>query len=312
MTTAGPCSTTGSVLSSIKHEFDTFWNSPEAYPAEDLAKSRSMEHLTQGIRQLNQSVKDERKNNLASFPTQPQSWSKRLSALPSQMTSGSAQFVSDTPDVTATETRLMVGELGKMLAKAKKEIIIVSPYFIPYKKSFGELKQLTDRGITVRILVPSLGANNHTPAHSHYRKYRRQILESGALLYEYNFQPSPEQRTLCNVNPVQAEWIGLHLKTIIVDRKHSYIGTLNLDPRAMNLNTEEGLIIDSPALGKKLAGHIDEMLKPENAWQISFDSKGRMQWQGEARNPLRRQPARGSMQRVVDTIARWLPIEKEL
>jgi len=303
---------TGPVLSSIKHEFDSFWNSPEAYPAEDLAKSRSLEYITQGIRQLNRRVESEQKTNLVSYPTQPRSWEKRLSSLPSQMISGSARFISDSPDTTDTENRIMVGELGKMLAKAKKEIIIVSPYFIPYGKSFDGFKKLTDQGVTIRILVPSLGANNHTPAHSHYRKYRRQILESGALLYEYNFQPSPHQRSLCDVNPVQAQWIGLHLKTIIVDRKYSYIGTLNLDPRAMNINTEEGLIIHSPLLGKELARHIDEILKPENSWQITLNAKSRMQWNGNEAKPLSRQPARGNMQRIIDSIARWLPIEKEL
>lgn len=99
---------------------------------------------------------------------------------------------------------------------------------------------------------------------------------------------------------------------MIVDRRYSFIGSLKIDPRAMNVNTEAGLIIDSPQLAKELAGYIDEILKPENSWEITFDQKGRMIWNGIGNKPLRHQPARGGLQRITDSIARWLPIEQEL
>lgn len=303
---------TGPVLSEIKHEFDSFWNSPEAYPAENLAKSRSVEYITGKARQLSSKVKGKKSTILASYPTQPQSWNKRLNALPNRMTPGKAKFVSDAPNNDQQEQRILVGELGKMIAKAKKEIIIVSPYFIPHKSSFEDLKKFTAQGVKVHIIVPSMGANNHTPAHSHYRKYRRQLLQAGARLYEFNFQPSAQQRELCDVPPVQADWIGLHLKTIIVDRQHCYIGTLNLDPRAMRINTEEGLIIHSKALGKELTSHVQELIEPANAWELKLNPYDRIRWHGMSTKPLRRQPARGAMQRITDAIARWIPIEHEL
>ncbi|NWK57416.1 phospholipase D family protein [Verrucomicrobiaceae bacterium N1E253] len=303
---------TGPVLKQIKHEFDQFWNSPQAYPAEELAHSPGLETITEEIRELNQRVNKQGHDILSSYPTSRKDWSDRLTTLPSRMTPGSARFVSDIPDTDDNKTRIMVDELGKMLNKAKKEIIVVSPYFIPYKQSLDGLREATAKGVKVKILVPSMGANNHTPAHSHYRKYRKRILEAGAELYEYNFQPSEPQRSLCDVSPARAEWIGLHMKTMIADRQHCYIGTLNLDPRAMNINTEEGLIINSPALGKELASLIDEALLPENSWQLRLNDKGKIRWHGKEAEPLRRQPARSGMQRFIDAIARWVPIEKEL
>ncbi len=104
----------------------------------------------------------------------------------------------------------------------------------------------------------------------------------------------------------------MHLKTIVVDRQHCFIGSLNLDPRAMNINTEEGLIIDSPQLSKELAGHIDDILQPANSWKITLDDRNRMIWTGSEAKPLTRQPARSGMQRLFDAIARWIPIEQEL
>jgi len=303
---------TGPVLKSIKRDFDIFWNSSDAYPAEQLAESHSVKVISNSIRKLSKEVKSEASDKLSSYPTQHQSWESKLSTLSSKMIPGKAVFISDLPDKYETSDTGIVESVSDMLLKAKKEIFIVSPYFIPYQLSFDKLIKLREKGVTVRILVPSLGANNHTPAHSHYRKYRKKILEAGFHLHEYNSQPSQEQRNLCDVDPVRSKWIGMHLKTFIVDRRYSFIGSLNLDPRAMNINTEAGLIIDSPQLGEKLASHIDEILKPENSWEIILDEKGRMTWKGNEAKALRRQPARGGRQRLIDTIARWLPIEKEL
>lgn len=302
----------GPVLNSMEEEFDIFWNSPLSYPAAYITQAKSPEQIQQSMKQRAILLEDKSVNILSSYPTQPKSWHRELETLPRRMLPGTARFVSDPPSIEKNGPRIMVGELGKMLNKAKKEIIIVTPYFIPYQRSFDGLRNATKKGIRTRILVPSLGANNHTPAHSHYRKYRRTLLESGAELFEYNFQPSTQQRALCDVAPIQAKWIGLHLKTVIVDRKHTYIGSLNLDPRAMNINTEEGLIIDSPILGKELAEKIEVALQPENSWQITLDNNNRLRWKGAEAKPLYRQPARGMLQRLIDAVARWIPIEKEL
>lgn len=303
---------TGPVLDDIKKEFDIFWNSEEAYPAEQLVKNSSLQSIKKSIKELNKSVIKEDGGYLQSYPTTPQEWQTKLAGLKDSMTPGTADFISDHPDKNETHDNGLVDDLSHMLSLAKKEIIIVSPYFIPYQLSFDGLIKLQKQGVVVRILVPSMGANNHTPAHSHYRKYRRQILEAGCHLHEFNFQPSQQQRRLCDVKPVEASWVGFHMKTFIVDREHSFIGSLNLDPRAMKINTEEGLIIHSKALGQQLAADIDEILLPENSWEVTLNKKGRMVWNGKEEKPLRRQPARGSTQRFIDFWARWLPIEKEL
>lgn len=159
--------------STIKHDFDIFWDSPHAYPAAQLDERCSEKIIAHSIKKLDKEVEKETANKLSSYPTQHQSWESKLSSLAPKITPGKAVFISDLPDKYDTSDTGIVESVSTMLMKAKKEIITTSPYFIPCHVSFDKLIELREKGVTIRILVPSLGASNHTPAHSHYRKYRK-------------------------------------------------------------------------------------------------------------------------------------------
>ena len=49
----------------------------------------------------------------------------------------------------------------------------------------------------------------------------------------------------------------LHAKTFAVDRERIFVGSFNFDQRSAHLNTEMGLVIDSPALAQRLANALD-------------------------------------------------------
>ena len=107
------------------------------------------------------------------------------------------------------------------------------------------------------------------------------------------------------------ESVGLHGKFIIVDRKLSYIGSLNLDPRSIYLNTEMGLIIEDPILSTRLAEIFDRNASGANAWQVLLDEKGDLEWESDL-GRLEWQPANGSMQRFGAKMLGLLPIKKQL
>ncbi|MEM7147925.1 MAG: phospholipase D-like domain-containing protein, partial [Verrucomicrobiota bacterium] len=111
--------------------------------------------------------------------------------------------------------------------------------------------------------------------------------------------------------PNRADFICLHIKTLVGDRQRCFIGSLNLDPRAMVLNTENGLLIDSPALSQQLAESIDTMMSPENAWQVSLDSHNRLRWTS-ASGTRTAEPARTFSQRLAAFFFQLLPIESQL
>ena len=300
---------TGAVLGQVNEEFDRFWNSAMAYPASLLSNKVDNFDLKAGIDKLRSGISANREKKLKSYPDYSADWSARLNSLPPRMVPGTAEFIGDDP---LGEDRAVVENLTAGLAAAKHEIIIVSPYFIPLSRVFSNVEAMTKEGVRVKIIVPSLGANNHTMAHSHYRKYRRAILDAGCELYEYNFQPNAQQRALCDVAPVTAPFIGMHMKAVLIDRETCFIGSLNMDPRAMDLNTEEGLVIKSPQLTNLLYQQIAKMVEPENSWKLEYDKKGRIVWRGAEQDPLTKQPARGTSQRIIDSFARWLPIESQL
>ena len=80
--------------------------------------------------------------------------------------------------------------------------------------------------------------------------------------------------------------MSLHAKTMVVDREHVFIGSLNMDQRSKLLNTEMGVIIDSAPLAQAVREYFDTAILPANSFHVVLqESKGskpddrQMQWQ---------------------------------
>ena len=71
--------------------------------------------------------------------------------------------------------------------------------------------------------------------------------------------------------------LGLHAKTAVFDRKTVFVGSFNLDPRSRNLNTEIGILVESPALGRAVADSILNDTAPGNAWLVRLN-EGKTEW----------------------------------
>ncbi len=63
--------------------------------------------------------------------------------------------------------------------------------------------------------------------------------------------------------------MGLHAKSLVVDRRVGVIGTHNFDPRSENYNTEGAVVIDDPAFAQALAASIERDMEPENSWVVA-------------------------------------------
>ncbi len=63
--------------------------------------------------------------------------------------------------------------------------------------------------------------------------------------------------------------MGLHAKSLVVDRRIGVIGTHNFDPRSENYNTEGAVIIDDPAFAEQLAQSILRDVHPDNSWVVA-------------------------------------------
>jgi len=159
--------------------------------------------------------------------------------------------------------------------------------------------------VKVRILTNSLASQDVPAVNSHYKRWRKPLLDAGVELYESR-PDAPIRTTLADTPPNHAHFMGLHVKAIVVDRKSVFVGSMNLDPRSEELNSEMGVVVDSDALAREIAGTMERDMQPENAWRVARDERGRLQWIAGSER-LTRQPARGPWQRTQDILFMLFP-----
>jgi putative cardiolipin synthase len=109
-----------------------------------------------------------------------------------------------------------------------------------------------------------------------------------------------------------------HAKSFIFDRKQVFIGSLNLDPRAVKHNTEIGVVLTVPAIAEEMAARFEENIE-QLAFRLELkkDENGYEQllWHGwEKGQPTvyTHEPHTGFWRRLgIDFMSIW-PIESQL
>ncbi|MCK5360227.1 MAG: phospholipase D family protein, partial [Gammaproteobacteria bacterium] len=71
--------------------------------------------------------------------------------------------------------------------------------------------------------------------------------------------------------------LTLHTKGILIDRKRVFVGSLNLDPRSIDINTEMGLLIDSTEMGGWMTAGVRERI-PTIAYRVKMDEERNLSW----------------------------------
>ena len=111
--------------------------------------------------------------------------------------------------------------------------------------------------------------------HSGYAGYRKRLLDIGVELYEARANAAD----VASAGTSDAETLTLHTKAMLIDGKRLFVGSLNQDPRSREINSEMGLLIDSPEMGEQLSSRLLAAL-PELAYRVERDERGRLQWRG--------------------------------
>jgi putative cardiolipin synthase len=175
----------------------------------------------------------------------------------------------------AEEQRQLVNRLVELVVDSEEEVIVITPYLVPLKSGIEFWRNIVDQGTRVVMLTNSLASTNHIPVHSGYAKFRKPLLEAGVELYEVRADAiiQPADR------PGEPDNKTLHTKLIIIDRQQVFAGSLNLDPRSIDLNAEMGVNILSEDLGQELADEFFEALD-ETAYRLTLDERGRLRWEG--------------------------------
>ena len=298
----------GSMVRNISHSFDRYWNDRWSFPIEMIAHTKaSTEQLSQARNIASSSL------HLHSEETADE-LKARWQALLDSADSGETVLFVDTPPVDNPKNRneapvQVANALIELFDAAESEIVIVSAYLIPTPHLEGAVDRALERGVRVRILTNSIGSNNHLTAHSAYRRHIGTLLESGAELHEVRIQA--EERDRYMLPPVEDKKLALHAKALIIDDDKVFVGSANMDPRSLRINTEMGLLVTSDDFNQSMRAAVESDFSGANAWRLELQPDGTVYWVANDR-VLTSQPSGSFMQSVEDWFFSHLPIESEL
>ncbi|HEY3599572.1 MAG TPA: phospholipase D family protein [Paraburkholderia sp.] len=260
----------GPVTADVSASFDEYWNDSNAYPLRALNKQLFDPKQLDATRD---ELRQHWRTNAEPYNAKP------LNATPlaSQITKDElglvwarAEFKADSP----AKFRLPVDEytsppmqrVAELVTGAQREVLIMSPYFVPRDAGVKVLAGLTARGVKVKVLTNSLAATDAVAVQAGYSPYREPLLKNGVELYEFK----PVQGSGRTGMFGSSSRASLHAKTFVVDRKTLVIGSMNLDPRSAHLNTELALVIHSPLLAGQVVDLFERVTEPTSSYRVTL------------------------------------------
>jgi len=303
----------GPVVEEVSAGFDEFWNNDLSVPMEAFNVAVDANEL----QRWREEVQERARNSEAGIYARAINSPLILDIIEGrvQPVLAEATLVTDSPRklqgaVGDEELATLAVEIDRRFNAAEFEILIITPYFIPGEQGVKTIENLLGRGIRVIVVTNSLASTNHVAVHSGYARYRKQLLEVGAELYEIKadaVDAAPD-------GAAQPETLTLHSKATIVDRATIFVGSLNFDPRSIVINTEMGLFIESDETGAELFEAVTNSLS-QVTYRVSLDDKGKLQWQfagEENAETLDVEPLTNWSRRFMAGFYGILPIESQL
>jgi len=244
----------GPVVTEIIQVFDSYWNSDPSVPIDAFEHEPTTPEQLVAIRQsLADNAREIGQTQYAENVVTRIGDLKREDPA-TRWAWGEAEFLADDPGKVDPELDRrdlhIAPRIKQWLESAQHRILLVSPYFVPGDKGVAFLAQRRADGVEVAVLTNSLASTDAGNVYAAYASYRPPLLAAGVDLYELKPDAAHRENERHSIGSSSS---SLHAKAMIVDDDHSFVGSMNLDPRSGNLNTEDGVIVTSPALAKELA-----------------------------------------------------------
>jgi putative cardiolipin synthase len=179
---------TGPLVEKISNAFDIYWNHETAVPVyafeQNTATSSDLERVRKELAEFQQSVSDSQyADNVRSASVAD---ALRGQVFPAYV--GEADVIFDDPDrglgKSQEDYASMRDHIGPYFKNVKRELILISPYFVPGERGVKVLIDEVERGINVGVITNSYLSNNHSVVHAAYSRYREELLAGGVKLYE--------------------------------------------------------------------------------------------------------------------------------
>jgi putative cardiolipin synthase len=268
----------GPVVRDVSKAFDLYWNSASAYPAQGIV-GKAATSAAQGLTDKFAEVRadPEAQTYIDALLKTTLLRQVREGTLPMEW--ASAQLFYDDPAKTLDESGrtdiLLLSSMLEHIGQPSRSVDLVSPYFVPGEEGTKGLAAMARRGVKTRVLTNSLSVTDVSAVHAGYGKRRKDLLEAGIVLYE--MKPEDTKRKAPKRSMTGSSSASLHAKTFEVDGRRIFVGSFNFDQRSANLNTELGVLIDSPVFAGRLTKVFDTEV-PAGAYQVVLDKDGSLVW----------------------------------
>ena len=305
----------GRIVRDMSASFDRFWNDELAYPVQTLLDKGDLERLREFTPAGAQSVKSGGPIPVAAAAPAPGA------VLPGVTAAEAKQADRPSMDLRTVELRwapstLLVDKPGKIgpgddevdagdtvidglmsaLRLAQKDVLIISPYFVPGSQMMAVYQELRKRNVRIRVLTNSLASNDAPAAHAGYERYRKELLAMGVELYEMRSDPESVKDLAGSSGGKEARSgsgfglgsgpggsktgttsrASLHSKAVVIDDRLSIIGSMNLDLRSQLKNSEVALAIRGPSVAQELTRQIEATLASA-AYRVE-QRQGKLHW----------------------------------
>jgi len=298
----------GPVAGEIGITFDRFWNHALSVPMEAFWTGKDAPDLPAARAEASQELQDAMQSIYAKAVGSD--FVRDLIGERIVLYPATGEVITDDPEKllnkVSADHQLLVTRMAEVVADADSDVIVVSPYFIPGTDGVEFWRSLTERGVRVVILTNSLASNNHVPVHAAYARYRHPIIRAGVELREMRVDASEVPR---RKDDDAFESVTLHTKGMIIDRRYTFIGSLNLDPRSIDINTELGVLVDSVEMADSLQQPFERRL-PEMSYRVVENENGQLRWHGliDGHEVVEKnEPQAGSWRRFKAFLSRMLP-----
>ena len=270
----------GPVVQDVSDMFDTYWNHETALPVPAFTRElddpeAALDDLRTRLAESAEAARDSKYGEGVA-----RRYLEYLQPGQQLFEWAPYELVVDSPDkgvkAKADGAASITTPLIESIRSAEREVIIISPYFVPLASGVEGLAGLEERGIEVTVITNSLAANNQFTVHGGYAPSRKPLLEAGVEIYETRPDADVAGTDFVDASGAKAT---LHTKAFLVDDREVFIGSFNFDPRSGNLNTELGVIIRDPELATLYAVRIDEALR-EQTFELFLNEDGKLRWRG--------------------------------
>ena len=304
----------GAAVREASASFDLYWNSDWAVPVDEVVTPPSdAARVRQALDQRADAFRQGdyvRTLRASEFAAQLRQATVPMLTVPAQVLADRPASTDPTA-VSTGKTGAIFPVLRQAVLSARREVMLVSPYFVPGEGSIEALCALVARGVAVRVLTNSLASTDVPAVHAGYARYRQGLLACGVQLFELRPANGSQRQRLSSGS-------SLHAKAVVIDRHWVLMGSMNLDARSRRLNTEVALQVDSTALGAQLGALFDASTTLDQVWQpalaVPGDARSAPQWRGlDDGRPvtLLAEPQASAWRQAAAALLGWL-IDEEL